>query len=140
MWAVFPSPLILGNDVAGMDARTRTLVTSPEVLAINHDPLAVPAMRVQGGPGEPEGTAEAWSRPLEGGDVALALFNRWDVPSAVNVTWQVVGHLPRPSTGCTVRARDALRKRELGNSTTGWSQALDPYQTVLLRLSPTGCS
>ena len=46
LWALAPSPLMLGNNLPDTDEWTLSLLTNDEVLAVNQDPLGSPARRV----------------------------------------------------------------------------------------------
>ena len=78
MWAMLASPLIAGNDPRTQSAATTAILTNALVLAVDQDPLVVPARIVA----QPSGcelydscTWQAWARPLEGGAQAVALLN-----------------------------------------------------------------
>ena len=71
-WCMAPSPLMVGACLAECDQWTEKLLTNPEVLAVDQDPLGRSACRLQGGPDQ----LEVWTRQLEGGAVAVAIFNR----------------------------------------------------------------
>ena len=47
MWVMACSPLMIGCDIRNMDEETRSLLTNREVLAVNQDPLSIPARRVR---------------------------------------------------------------------------------------------
>jgi alpha-galactosidase len=46
MWCIMKAPLIIGTDILGMDAATLAILTNPDAIAINQDPLGVQARRV----------------------------------------------------------------------------------------------
>jgi alpha-galactosidase len=51
MWCMLASPLMLGNDPRAMSAATLSILTAPDLLAINQDPLGRAAELVGGGRG-----------------------------------------------------------------------------------------
>lgn len=71
LWAVSPSPLMLGMHLPDNDEWTLSLLTNRHVLAINQDVLGRQAARVVLGDG-----IEIWSKELSGGDIAVGVFNR----------------------------------------------------------------
>src|SRR3989442_233901 len=73
LWAMLAAPLMAGNDLRTMTDETRALLSAPEVLAIDQDPLGRQARRVRASDG-----AEVWVRDLAGGAQAVALANRDD--------------------------------------------------------------
>lgn len=50
LFAILASPLIAGNDLTSMSNSTRDLLTAPEVLAVNQDPLGRQGTVVAGAP------------------------------------------------------------------------------------------
>ena len=139
MWAFFPTPLILGMDIRTLDTPTRNLVLAPEVLAVNQDPLAVPARRLRGGPSAHTGETDLWTRPLAsaGGldaaqDVGAALFNRWPAASRVHLAWADLGLTPTQPAA----VRDVYAQRALGVFTGGLNITVPAHAAVILRITP----
>jgi alpha-galactosidase len=71
MWAMMAAPLIAGNDVTAMPAEVRAILTDPDIVALDQDPLGRPGRRVRG-----DDQTQVWVRPLADGSVAVALLNR----------------------------------------------------------------
>jgi alpha-galactosidase len=71
MWAIMAAPLIAGNDITTMPADVRTVLTDPDVLAINQDSAGRQAQRVRD-----SGDTEVWAKTLSDGSAAVALLNR----------------------------------------------------------------
>jgi alpha-galactosidase len=71
LWSMLAAPLILGNDLTHMTPETLSIIGNKEVIAIDQDRLVKAGDRVWA-----LGQLELWSRPLEDGKVAVALFNR----------------------------------------------------------------
>jgi len=74
IWAISASPLIMGNDVRQVPAQSRDLLLNRAAIAVSQDPLGrmgtlLPAF-------DASSQTQVWARPLSGGDVAVALFNR----------------------------------------------------------------
>ncbi len=46
LWAITKAPLIIGCDVTNMSAATLSILTNPEVIAVNQDPLGVQGKKV----------------------------------------------------------------------------------------------
>ena len=46
LWALMKAPLIIGCDVTNMSDSTLSIVTNPEVIAVNQDPLGVQGKKV----------------------------------------------------------------------------------------------
>ena len=72
LWAIAPSPLMLGGNIPDTDEKTLALLTNPRVLAVNQDSLARPGERVASF----AGGREIWLKRLNDRTVAVGLFNR----------------------------------------------------------------
>jgi alpha-galactosidase len=86
LWAMLAAPLIAGNDLRSMADEIKQILTNREVIAIDQDKLGKQGFRVS-----KEGRTEVWAKPLEGGDVAVALFNRGDKAELMIATWADLG-------------------------------------------------
>ncbi|WP_245718412.1 glycoside hydrolase family 27 protein [Nocardia miyunensis] len=84
LWAMMSSPLIAGNDVRSMDARTRALLTDREVIAIDQDPLVAQVT-------QPAGDKRIVVKRLADGSVAVALCNTADTPASIETSPAAVG-------------------------------------------------
>ena len=82
MWAMLAAPLIMGTDVPGMTAETRAILTNARLIAIDQDPLGLPALRWRAYP-----DYEIWAKPLSNDRWAIALLNRSDREQRVAVDW-----------------------------------------------------
>jgi alpha-galactosidase len=82
-WAMLASPLILGNDVRKMSAATHRTLTSRDAIAINQDPLGIPAWRFLH-----TGDVEYWAKPMANGEWALMILNRGSAAAPVSFDWQ----------------------------------------------------
>ena len=73
MWSVIASPLMIGCDLADVDAFTLSLLTNDEVIEVNQDPLGA------GGAPVAEGADwQIWAKPMEDGSISFALYNMAD--------------------------------------------------------------
>jgi alpha-galactosidase len=86
LWAMLAAPLIAGNDLRSMADEIKQVLTNREVIAIDQDKLGKQGFRVS-----KEGRTEVWAKPLAGGDVAVALFNRGDKAELMIATWADLG-------------------------------------------------
>ena len=75
LWSMLAAPLLLGCDLTRIDDFTQRLICNPEVIAIDQDSLGKAAVKVWS-----EGKLEIWTRPLDDGSTAVAIFNRGHVP------------------------------------------------------------
>ena len=70
MWAFFNSPLMIGCDIRDMTPETKEILTKKEIIAINQDGAQRQPFPIC----EYWGTT-AWCKQLEGGDLAVAIFD-----------------------------------------------------------------
>jgi len=104
LWCLLPSPLMLGANLPDNDEWTAALLTNPEVLAVNQDPLGKPARRIL----EPSEPAETWVKPLADGSCAVGFFNTTDQPVKMEVLWRNLGFPSSP------KVRDLWLRKDLG--------------------------
>jgi alpha-galactosidase len=92
-WALWSAPLIIATDPRNMSASLRSIIMNQEVIEIDQDDSATAGTRLLS---NPDG-GEVWLRPLQGGDLALVLFNNNHKetlnpkPVNVSVTWNQLG-------------------------------------------------
>jgi alpha-galactosidase len=129
LWAMLAAPLIAGHDVRKSSPETLALLTNRGVIAIDQDPLGRAGTRaVQHGP------LEIWTRPLDGGRSAVALFNRGETPARVEAPLADVG-LVKGAAASDVwagRALPALDDRVAAD--------VEPHGVVLLVVTPPGAA
>jgi hypothetical protein len=70
LWCLLPAPLMLGAAMPDNDRWTLSLLTNPEVLALDQEADAKPAWRVEHGE-----DIEVWERKMADGSVAVGVFN-----------------------------------------------------------------
>jgi alpha-galactosidase len=82
LWSILAAPLLAGNDLRDVPPNIFAILTNRDVIAIDQDKAAKQGSRVW-----QSGEQEIWVRRLDGGDRAVAIFNRGAAPAAVNVQW-----------------------------------------------------
>ncbi len=132
MWAIMAAPLIAGNDLRTMSQATKDILTAPEVIAINQDPLGVQGVRVSRivslkGP-------QVWSKTLSGVNArAVALFNRSDKDANMTVDWKQIKLPPGQAS-----VRDLWQRADLGLFTDSYSVDVPAHGVVLLKIVSDG--
>jgi hypothetical protein len=121
-WAIFRSPLIMGGDLLSCDEWTESLLTNPEVIAVNQRSLDNrPVMTTK--------VAVVWLAQTE--DRALhylAVFNLSDSEQNISYQWQDFGlHGKRYQVG------DLWDHKDLGTAAL-FNVKLRPHASVLYRL------
>ncbi len=124
LWALAPSPLMLGMNLPENDEWTRGLLTNDEVLAINQDALCKPAACVWRTDG-----LEIWLRELSGGTRAVGIFNRRDQS-------QTSRDLASAGMTGNWKVRDVWSHQDLPGSSADLSIELLPHSSRLFKLSP----
>jgi len=121
LWALAPSPLMLGMNLPDNDDWTTALLTNPEVLALDQDALGRPAHRQFGS------TVEVWTKELAGGAVAMGFFNRTSAAQMVDYDWHQAGRTSQP------KVRDLWLRKDLSGAGK-FSAEIPPHGCVLLRV------
>lgn len=126
LWCLLAAPLYASCDVRNMDPATRTILTNPEAVAVNQDPLGKQARRAV----KNEKT-EIWVKPLANGHYAVGLLNRGDDAANITAKWEDIG------LEGSCEARDLWRHKNIGVFSGEITQPVKSHETVLLRLWPT---
>jgi len=70
LWSVLAAPLIMGNDLRNISAASKAILLNKGAIKVDQDPLGKMGLRVN-----KTSQAQVWARELDGGDVAVALYN-----------------------------------------------------------------
>ena len=124
LWSIFRSPLIMGGNLTQADEWTRSLLTNPEVIAVDqHSRDNKPIVSTD--------NIIVWTaRPESGPDKYVAVFNISDSEQVVKFDWKDLG-LP----GSSYRLRDLWERRGLGLARS-LAVTLTPHSSKLYRVSP----
>ncbi len=129
-WCLAPSPLMLGGNLPDNTDADLALLTNDEVLAVDQDPLAAPAVRISQ-KRDQEAHIEVWVRPLQDGGRAVGLFNRGETTADISLDWAEAGLLGKWT------ARDLWEHKNMGDYDTRLTHSVLPHGSVLLKLTPT---
>jgi alpha-galactosidase len=124
LWALLAAPLLAGNDLSTMKPETIALLTNREVIAIDQDRLGKQADRVRA-----EGSQEIWARSLADGSKAVGIFNRFDWPQTIEISFREFGFRGN------VKARDIWAAKDLGTLSTDYKAHVPGHGVLLLRVS-----
>jgi alpha-galactosidase len=127
LWAMLAAPLIAGNDIANMDADTKSILTNKEVIAVDQDPLGQQARRVF-----KKGDLEVWAQAAAG---------RWPRGGPAQSRRRA---RPSPSTGRSsdypastkAKVRDLWAARDLGSKVGGLEAVAASHGVVMLTVQP----
>jgi alpha-galactosidase len=123
LWCILAAPLLAGNDLTRMTGETLELLSNPEVIAVDQDPLGVQGHRVT-----QEGPLEVWMKPLADGSKAVALFNRSVSGLPISVRFTAIG------VGHSAHVRDLWSRKDLGTMTEKFTAEVPKHGAVLIRI------
>src|SRR5438132_575902 len=126
LWALMAAPLIAGNDVRSISPSILAILTDPEVIAIDQDPLAFQAIKAaDDGSGH-----QIWYKPLDlSGGRAVGLLNRGNAAASIAVDWNSIGL----STG-NATVRDLWTRVDRGTFSNQYSVSVPAHGLALLRI------
>jgi alpha-galactosidase len=124
LWCLLAAPLIAGNDLTRMTPRTRSILTNPEVIAVDQDPAGIQGHRVS-----EVGPLEVWMKPLGGGSKAIGLFNKEQGTLPVTMRFRDIG---LGEAGCV---RDLWSRKDLGRFETKFTARVPQRGVVMIRVS-----
>jgi alpha-galactosidase len=125
LWCMACSPLMIGCDVRTLETDTAELLMNREVLAVNQDPLGIPARRVKR-----SGRCEAWWKPLADGSAAVALVNRGSEGEDFRVKAGDISMLDEPKL-----VRDLWKGEDVADFNEETVQRIQPHETLLMKIT-----
>jgi hypothetical protein len=123
-WCIFRSPLMFGGDLPSSDEWTLSLITNPEVLAVNQNSTNNHQSYAQD-------EILAWTANIPGSDDRyVAVFNLSDSERAAQLSWEAMDVPAR-----SVKVRDLWASLDLGEQQS-LLVSLQPHASGLYRISP----
>jgi hypothetical protein len=119
LWALNSSPLMLGMNLPDNDKWTTAILSNPEMVAVDQDPLGCAAKRRY----IPLINVSTWTKVLTNGSSAVGIFDRSSMPVTVDIVWRDLGFPSKP------QVRDLWLRRDLGRQ-----------EAFKIRLNAHGCS
>jgi alpha-galactosidase len=86
LWAIMAAPLLIGTDLRKIKQPDLDILLNKEVIAVDQDPLGIQGRRIR----EKDGI-HVIVKPLQGQNLAVALFNETDAAKRVSVTSAELG-------------------------------------------------
>ncbi len=127
MWCMWSSPLILSMDVRDYIApEDLALITNPELIAINQDPMGQSAAFIH----ERDGF-QLWVKDLADGDVAIAVININDSPARYTLNPADIDAL---TPGAVYTVRNLLDRVDLPDLSAPVEVPLPAHATHAIRL------
>jgi len=129
LWVISKAPLLIGCDVTNMDPEILAILTAPEVIAVNQDPLGVQGHKVVSN----ANITEIWSGPLSDGSVTAILLNRNSTTTqSITAKWEDIGL----SVGDEAIVRDLWLQKNLGTFTSSFTANVDSHDSLMIRVIP----
>jgi len=125
LWVILSSPLYSGDDLTRLDDFGLSLLTNPEVIAVNQAGLVPKA--IFAGSKNP-----IWWSMNPDGSYNVAMFNLNDAPLNVAVNFGNLGF------SGSAKIRNLWTKAELGFHTEGYSASMAAHACQLIRVVPVG--
>jgi len=126
-WAMLAAPLMAGNNLTQMSDDVREILTNREVIAIDQDRLGKEADLIF-----QEGPTQIWSRPLDDGGTAVAIFNIGTDRAQLRVSEL---HLKKAGLVSGAEARDIWAAKNLGRIRDEDLMIIPTHGVVLLKLT-----
>jgi alpha-galactosidase len=123
LWSIFRSPLMFGGDLPSNDASTLSLITNPEVLAVDQASYS-------GHQSYADGETIAWTANDPVGGKYVAVFNLSDAAESVDLKWSDV-----EIAATHAKIRDLWTHQDLGKQDR-IRVSLAPHASVLYKIDP----
>jgi hypothetical protein len=124
LWVIFPSPLMVGGELPAADAWTLSLLTNPEVIAVDqHSSGNHPVLNT-------DKTVVWLAQSASENEQYVAVFNRSEISAMVHYEWKDLG-----LTGKTYKLRDLWEHKDLG-AAGALTAKLPAHGSLLYGLSP----
>ncbi len=121
LWVMLAAPLLAGNDLSKMTDADKRLLLNKEAIAVDQDALGKQGDRLY-----VSGDLEVWTKPLSGGRVAVAMFNRSWSTRDVSVDLGEIGF----KGGAKIR--DVWKEKDLGEKKGVVVDTLPKWSATLL--------
>lgn len=127
MWCMMSSPLLIGCDLRQIDQTAVELLSNPEIVALNQDPLALQAVvakRVRGGYVFVKDV-----ETLRGNTRAVAFYNPTDSPLDMSIDFFDI------DLGEEAEVRDLFERKDLGHFQGRFSSVVPPHGTRIYKVT-----
>ena len=124
LWSLLSAPLLLGCDLAKLDAFTLNLITNDEVIDIDQDALCKPATKVYS-----KDSLDVFVKQLADGSKAVGLFNRSSKKAIITANWKDLGITGKQTV------RDVWRQKDLEVATEKFEAEVASHGVVLVRIT-----
>jgi alpha-galactosidase len=123
LWCLLAAPLIAGNDLTSMTPETVSILTNPEVIAIDQDAAGKQGHRIM-----EQGAIVLMMKPLADGSKAVGFFNREQGVVTVTVQFADIG------LAASASVRDLWARKDLGKFQSSFTTDVPEHGTVLVKI------
>jgi hypothetical protein len=127
LWCLLSSPLLIGCDMSQLDAFTLNLLTNDEVLAIDQDAAAKPAIKAYD-----KNQMQIWIKELQDGTKAIGIFNLSDSGMNAKINFADLKLAERQ------KLRDVWRQKDIGILDQNYASYISSHGVILLKSNPVG--
>ncbi len=128
LWSMMNAPLLIGSDLRTASEETYTILTNRDVIALDQDTLGVQATEISDA-----GGLHVLTKPLDNGDVAVALFNENGSAATISTTTAAAGL----GNATSYRLTD-LWSKAVTTTSGAISASVPAHGTVVYRVSRAG--
>ena len=130
LWSMLAAPLLIGADLKNISKTDLDILKSKGIIAIDQDPLCIPAKRVYHDPN----SYDLWCRQLHDFKWAVAIVNRSSEKQTLGFTWEDLGL----SRTLPAKITDAWTEKVIAHIPKGGEFSLDVkrHDTAVLILEP----
>jgi alpha-galactosidase len=125
MWCMLAAPLIAGNNISTMNDTIKDILTAPEIIAIDQDPLGIQGTRIRNNSG-----LQVWQKPLKDGSIAVALLNVTNFSAAMYVTLEEIGFKKDVASS----VRDLWNRKDLEAVTDTFKITVEPHGVAVVKI------
>jgi alpha-galactosidase len=129
LWSMMSAPLILSSDVSSLSPQAVAILGNANVIAVDQDAQGKMATLVRRTP-----VMDVLFKPLTGGDYAIAVLNRGEIPLQVNLSPAAFGF--RASADCRFDAQDLWSGS--GRTVSALEAEIASHDTGIWRVRPAG--
>jgi alpha-galactosidase len=125
LWCMLAAPLITGNNLSTMNDTIRDILTAPEIIAIDQDPLGIQGTRIKNNDG-----LQVWQKQLKDGSRAVALLNVTKSKARMSVTLEEIGF----QKGIASSVRDVWNRKDLPAITNIFKTEVESHGVVVVKI------
>ncbi|MBN2425313.1 MAG: glycoside hydrolase family 27 protein [Calditrichaceae bacterium] len=125
MWCMLAAPLIAGNNISTMNDTIRDILTAPEIIAIDQDPLGIQGIQIKNKDG-----LQVWQKPLSDGSIAVAMLNLTNSETPMSVKLEEIGF----KNGVPSPVRDLWNCKDLEAIKDIFQTKVEPHGVVVVKI------